>query len=254
MATQQMVQAAMDETARRELGAALERLHNKGNLVVRVADVLGGTLGRAGEAVLRRMGLPASHPMLTAIAEAALTRAYDVAILGIEVPSAPLNAPLAAASGIAGGFAGALGFLPDASFTTLLIMRAIAQVARAQGEDLTSEAGRAACVEVFSLRANDESGYFAARLMLQSNSARALLANVASRWGTVLGEKFAAQAMPLAGALAGAALNTAFLAHYRGLAQAHFTIRRLQRVFGPAAIATAAPALRPVEDARFFED
>jgi len=48
-------------------------------------------------------------------------------------------------------------------------------------------------------------------------------------------------------------LNTAFLTHYRRLARAHFSIRRLERKFGPAAIQAAAPELRPVDDARFFE-
>ncbi len=90
--------------------------------------------------------------------------------------------------------------------------------------------------------------------MLQGTAARTLLARVAARWGLVLGEKFAAQAVPLLGAAAGAALNTAFLAHYRRLARAHFSIRRLERQYGHAAIHAAAPELRPVEDARFFED
>jgi hypothetical protein len=243
----------LDIDARRELAAALAALHQQNGFVVRAADLLGRTFGYAGQAILRRFGLHADHPALTAIAEKALTRAYDVAILGINLPGPQRRAgiPLAAASGIAGGLAGPLGFLPDATFTTLLIMREIATIARAEGEDLTTEAGRAACVQVFSLRSGDEAGYFSARLMLQGTAARGLLASVAARWGAVLGEKFAAQAVPLAGAAAGATLNTAFLDHYRRLARAHFTIRRLERTYGEAAVRAVAPELAPVVDARF---
>ncbi len=237
------LEPALDDAARRELAASLAALRAPGGLVVRAADVMGATLGRAGDALVRKLSPKAGPLALTEIADAALRRAYGIAILGIEVPLTRLGPPLAAASGIAGGLAGPLGFLPDASFTTLLIMRAIAQAAREQGEDLRSDSGRAACVQVFSLRGADEGGYFAARLMLQSTSARALLSQVAARWGAVLGEKFAAQAVPVAGALAGAALNTAFLAHYRRVARAHFTIRRLERQFGADAVRAAAPVL-----------
>jgi hypothetical protein len=249
MDTPPALQPPLDDTARRELAASLAALRARGGLVVRAADLLAATLGRAGEALLRQLSPKIGHAALTDIAEAALRHAYDIAILGINVPLTRLGTPLAAASGIAGGLAGPLGFLPDAGFTTLLIMRAIAQIAREQGEDLTSESGRAACVQVFSLRSFDEGGYFAARLMLQGGSARALLTRVAASWGAVLGEKFAAQAVPVAGALAGAALNTAYLDHYRHLARAHFTIRRLERTFGATAVREAAPA----EDARFHE-
>ncbi len=241
----------LDETARAELAAALAALRRKNGLVVRAADLL----GRAGISLLGPFGVPANHPLLTSIAQSALDRAYDVAILGIDLP-APNRAsfPLVAASGIAGGLAGAAGFVPDALFTTLMIMRDIACIARDSGEDLSKESGRAACVQVFSLRGGDEAGYLSARFVLQGTAARGLLAQVAARWGLVLGEKFAAQAVPILGAAAGAALNGAFLAHYRGLAKAHFTIRRLERTYGPAAIRAVAPELAPQTDAKFMED
>ncbi len=243
---------ALNDAARRELAAALADLHRRDGLVVRAADLL----GRAGTRMLHPFGIAPDHPILTTIAQAALERAYDIAILGLDLPIARTGAslPLVAASGIAGGFAGPAGFVPDALFTTLMIMREVARAARDAGEDLSTETGRAACIHIFSLRTGDEAGYFSARFMLQGTAARTLLARVAARWGLVLGEKFAAQAVPLLGAAAGAALNTAFLAHYRRLARAHFSIRRLERQYGHAAIHAAAPELRPVEDARFFED
>ena len=43
----------------------------------------------------------------------------------------------------------------------------------------------------------------------------------------------------------GAALNTAFLQHYRDAARAHFVVRRLERSFGAAAVRQAASAAQP---------
>lgn len=249
------VSPALGTAGRAELAGALALLHKPSGLIVRAADLLGRTIGRAGEGALRRFGLDTKNPSLGGIAAAALTRAYDIAILGIDlpVPQRQISKPLVAASGLAGGFAGVLGFLPDATFTTLMIMREIARIARESGEDLGKEEARAACVQVFSLKSGDEAGYFSARLMLQGTAARGLIARVAASWGAVLGEKFAAQSVPLAGAAAGAALNAAFLDHYRRLAQAHFTIRRLERTYGPAAIRAVAPDLVPQTDVSFFE-
>jgi hypothetical protein len=202
--------------------------------------------------MLGSLGLRPDSTILADIAQVALTRAYDVVLLGMALPGPMPRAsgPLVAASGFAWGFAGFAGFLPDATFTTLMILREIARIAQESGEDLHSEEGRAACVAVFSLRADDEAGYFSSRLLLEGTAARGLLARLASGWGAVLGEKFAAQAVPVAGALAGAALNAAFLDHYRRLATAHFAIRRLRRIYGDAAV----DAVPIVEDAKFLEE
>jgi hypothetical protein len=245
--------AELDPRTQMELDAAVAELRRGGSTIVRLADLLGRFLGRAGDSMLRRVGLSTSHPAFTPLAQIALDRAYDAAILGIDMPgSQRASLPAVALSGFLGGFAGLAGFLPDAVFTTLVIMRDIARIAREEGEDLATEEGRAACVRVFSLGVGDEAGYISARLMLQGTAARAMLSRVAVRWGSVLGEKFAAQAVPLAGAAAAVALNTAFLEHYRRLARAHFTIRRLERSHGRERVRNAAGLVEnPEEDAPF---
>jgi hypothetical protein len=245
----------LDESAQAELAAARQALRAPGSLVVRAADFLGRSLAGASHRLLDRFGGMPHRPdnaLLTDIANTALSRAYDMVILGHALPGPPARAsgPLVAVSGFAWGFAGFAGFLPDATFTTLMILRDITRIAREHGEDLATEPARAACLEVFALRAGDEAGYLSSRLLLEGAAARGLLARLAASWGAVLGEKFAAQALPVAGALAGAALNTAFLDQYRRLAKAHFAIRRLRRVYGDAAV-EAVPFL---EDARFLED
>ena len=239
-----IVASRLDSAALAELQAAFAELKRGSGPVVRAADMLGRFLGRAGDGMLRRVGLGINHPALTDLAAIALGRAYDLAILGMDkdgtAPALSPAMPAVALSGFVGGFAGLAGFLPDATLTTLLILRDVARIAREHGEDLTTETARAACVQVFALKSGDEAGYFSARMMLQGNAARALLAQVATRWGPVLGEKLAAGAVPVAGAVAASVLNTAFLAHYRRLARAHFTIRKLERLHGRALVRAAA--------------
>jgi EcsC protein family len=55
---------------------------------------------------------------------------------------------------------------------------------------------------------------------------------VAARFGLVVTQKVAAQALPLVGALGGAAVNYAFIEHFQDVARGHFTVRRLERIYG----------------------
>jgi len=96
-----------------------------------------------------------------------------------------------------------------------------------------------------------ESGYFAVRGMLAKSVSEAarfiaergvvkegspilvrFITQVASRFGVVVTQKVAAQALPVVGALGGAAVNYAFIEHFQEVARAHFTVRRLERVYG----------------------
>ena len=40
------------------------------------------------------------------------------------------------------------------------------------------------------------------------------------------------QALPVIGALGGAAVNYAFMEHFQDVARGHFTVRRLERTYG----------------------
>ena len=252
-----MATIALDDAAHAELAAALHRLDRGRGLIVRMADLLGGAVNMASRFGLARMGMSRGvQSRFSGVAEAALARAYDVAVLGLnreddQVKRARSNLTRAAviASGAVSGFTGLAGFIPDATFTTLTIMRDIARAAMAQGEDLSSEEARRACLEVFAFRSqadSDESelGYFSARMVFQGRPFTMLISEVAARYGVVLGEKFSLQAVPIMGAVAGASLNAAFLDHYRNLAAAHFTIRRLERVHGRDVVRAAATALK----------
>ncbi|HEY8578284.1 MAG TPA: EcsC family protein, partial [Beijerinckiaceae bacterium] len=151
---------------------------------------------------------------------------------------------------------------------TTLILRAIADIARAEGEDLRDPEAALACLEVFALggrtTADDhlDSGYFLVRgLLAQAVSEAAahvarhgvaqegapalvrLIAAIAARFGVGVSQKAAAQAAPVFGAVGGAAINYAFAAHFQSLAHGHFTVRRLERTYGPATVRAAYDAL-----------
>lgn len=252
--------------AQDELERALERLQAGRGLLVRLADLMGAAAGRVGLLSARGLGLPANlQTRLRGLAEAALGRAFDIAVVGFRDGAAVRahNDRLAGraaqamvvASGLAGGVGGVSLFLPDIGFTTVAIMREIARIAREEGEDLGSADGRRACLEVFALKGigaepgESELGYFSARAMMRGTPMVMLVSEVASRYGLALGQKLSLQMIPVAGALCGASLNAAFLAHYQELARAHFTIRRLERTHGDR-VHAAADAVRERLQAR----
>jgi hypothetical protein len=45
-------------------------------------------------------------------------------------------------------------------------------------------------------------------------------------------QKAIAQAIPAIGALGGAAVNTAFMAHFQNVASGHFVMKRLEGLYG----------------------
>ena len=66
-----------------------------------------------------------------------------------------------------------------------------------------------------------------------------LIAQIASRFGVAVTQKLAAQAVPVIGALGGAAVNYAFIDHFQEVARAHFVVRRLERRYGKEAVRAA---------------
>ena len=64
--------------------------------------------------------------------------------------------------------------------------------------------------------------------------------------------KLSAQAAPVVGAAGGAAVNIAFLEHFRSIAEGHFTVRRLERLHGAVAVRAAYQDLATQRDARFM--
>jgi len=174
-----------------------------------------------------------------------------------EPPSPWLHKLMTAASGAAGGAFGLAALPLELPLSTCLILRSIADIARSQGHDISSPEGRLDCLAVFALGSDSksddaaDSGYWAARAALgkavsdaaswaATGSAGAasapamvrLVESIAARFGVTVSEQIAAKAVPVAGAVAGAAVNLMFMGHYQRVATAHFTVRRLERLYG----------------------
>ena len=114
--------------------------------------------------------------------------------------------------------------------------------AKRAGFDPAEDAIRAACLEVFaagSPMAGDDgvnSAFLSARLTVTGPALQKLVAAVTPRLAAALGQKLAAQAVPILGAVTGAALNAAFLRYYREMARIRFQLMRLSVQHGAEAV------------------
>ncbi|NJD38324.1 MAG: EcsC family protein [Geobacter sp.] len=239
-----------------DLHYAQELLESQG-LAAKISTMVGAPL----EVGLNK--LPQSwHGAIQRATRKSLEKALAVAVatLGGETGMTPTNRRHAIAAGISGAAGGILG-LPalalELPVSTTIMLRSIAEIARSQGEDMRLPDARLQCVQVLALGgrtdADDrgEAGYFAARAALSKAVSDAaahlaryglsqqgapalvrLISQVAARFSVVVTEKAAAQAVPVVGALGGAAINTVFIRHFQSMATGHFIIRRLERLHG----------------------
>ena len=243
---------------REALAAAVQRLESPG-LVGRLAALAGKPVGFIQSA------LPATASTAVAkLAKRALERALDVALFSLQnrsiIGGRKFHSGLACASGAIGGAFGLAALAVELPVSTTIMLRAIAAIAQEEGEDLADPRTGLACLEVFALGGpRDEDGaeadYFVVRAMLArglvevadfaidkgaiGESAPVLvrfLTQIASRFGVVVSEKVAAQAVAVVGAVGGAAVNLAFIEHFQDLARGHFTVRRLESVYGVDAV------------------
>jgi hypothetical protein len=237
------------------LGRAVKLLENPG-LAARLANYAGVPL----EALFKRLPASAGNAVRQSVS-VALERCLDMALYRIDggfrfLRSTRMSKVAVAASGAAAGAFGIAALAAELPVTTALMLRSIAQIARAEGEDVTSPEGRVNCLEVLALGGHAgeddqaEIGYFAVRAALAQevtaairflNTASAresapvlirLLESIGARFGIVVSEKAAAGAIPAIGALGSATVNVLFMDHFQGMAKGHFAIRRLERKYG----------------------
>jgi hypothetical protein len=142
--------------------------------------------------------------------------------------------------------------------TTVLIMHSILDIARSEGADISASAVKRECLNVFAFGGPNvsddavDTSYYAARIaLLKGNDQIAALlvrkagdalavyaATLAPRYAPVVAEKLIAQSAPIVGALGGAAINVLFTDHFQDKAHGHFTVLRLEGVYGPDPIRT----------------
>lgn len=251
-----------------DLRRAKALLENPG-LVAKLSNTLGSPIERGMKL------LPAKwQKTVHSATEAALTKALDVAVSSLGERRAKssndrLHKVAVAASGAAGGAFGVLAIGIELPISTTLILRSIADIAAAEGENPRNIETKLACLSVFALGSDKssrdnstESGYFAARSALATAVSEAakhlaekgmskggapalvrLISLIAARFGIVVSQKTAAQLVPVLGAAGGAIINTLFIGHYQDVARGHFIVRRLEKIHGAEPVKLAYEAL-----------
>jgi hypothetical protein len=253
------------------LAGAVEQLERPG-LAARLADVVGTPveklLARLPSAVQSQMSRITEEALSKSLSVALRTIDDE----SIRAPRKLTHKVAATISGVAGGMFGAPALVAELPITTIIILRSIADIARSKGEDLSDPAARLACLEVFALGsggADDAAGafdplcgdaeaeagfirasYFVARAAMaqqvtaaaeiltrgtassSSSALTKLIAKIAQRFGIAVSEKAAAQAIPVVGAVGGGLINALFVDHFQNTADAHFTVRSLERTYG----------------------
>lgn len=144
-----------------------------------------------------------------------------------------VNASLTAALGAAGGFGGVTSALAELPVTVTVLLRAIQAVAAQHGFDPAHESVKFDCLQVLAANGpftEDEGADLSMleqRAGLAVGGAKWVGAVVVPKLAPVLGQKLAAQAVPVIGAAMGAATNYAFTSYYQDIAHVHFRLRKL---------------------------
>jgi hypothetical protein len=242
------------------IGWAMKGLNSIGNMIQTKVDLLPGKQQKWLQKV--------SYDVLLRVVKANL-----FSMKKEQKPNAPLNKTykaLVTSSGILGGAFGIAAFAADLTLTTKLMMRSIMDIARSEGENLEELDSQLACLQVFALGGKSkhddtlETAYYATKITLDTSVKAATkgagkvagsllqgsanpflqaLGVIASRFSIQVSEKFVAQAVPIIGAAGGGAINLAFIHHFQGMAQAHFSIRRLERTYGKDIIKSTYEAI-----------
>jgi uncharacterized protein (DUF697 family) len=207
------------------------RYRKAGGLGIEVLSLVGGQ----ADSLLDRLPPPVRGKLEEATL-AALEQAMKAAHSSRSVvpdQKSWLNRSVGAAMGAVGGMGGLPTAMAELPVTTTLLLRVIQGVATEYGFDPESESVQFDCVRVFAsagpLEHDDgaDLGFISARLALAGPAVHALMKRVAPRLAVVLGQKLAAQAVPVLGAAAGAATNYAYTSYYQDMAHVHFGLRRL---------------------------
>lgn len=225
---------------RPETEAALDRLARR----FRAADGLGmqvlSMMGGQAEGLIERLPVQVRGQL-----DGATRRALEVAFEAAHRSrgrfadrSDWLNTAMTTAMGAAGGFGGLPTALAELPVTTTVLLRAIQGIAADEGFDPDDEQVRMQCMQVFAAAgplARDDGtdiAFLSARITLTGAAVHGMIARVAPRLATVLGQKLATQTVPVLGAMAGAATNYAFTTYYQEMARVYFGLRALARDSG----------------------
>ncbi|MDT8409555.1 MAG: EcsC family protein [Wenzhouxiangellaceae bacterium] len=239
-----------------QLRRARVLLDNPG-LAARISDLAGAPIERSFQMLPERW-----YRSVQEASRKTIETALEVALgtMDTETPgpaSSRWHTMAATTAGAAGGAFGLAALALELPVSTTIMLRSIADIARSEGEDLRLPEARLACLQVLALGGSDtrddaaETGYFTVRAAMARTVSECaahvarkglidksapvivrLISQIASRFSIVVSQKAAAQSIPIAGAIGGAAVNALFIDHFQNMARGHFIIRRLERTHG----------------------
>lgn len=256
----------MDPDDLKNLEAAVGVLERP-TFAMRIVNLIGVPIEAATKLLPARAGALVSRATTLAVRKALVAAVSTMGKKHRRFTSKWLHRAAVVGSGGVGGFFGLPGLAVELPISTVIMLRAIADIARSEGEDLGSVEGQLACVEVFALGGPgptddaSETAYYAVRIALAKALTEAaehiaarglaegapvvvrLIARIAARFDLVVSEKLAAQAVPVVGAASGAAINLLFVSTFQKTASGHFTVRRLERKYGLDVVKAAYEAI-----------
>jgi hypothetical protein len=221
-----------------EIALIAVRYRKAGGVGLQVLNLLGGQaeglLDRLPDPVKLRLSEATERALHVALGAAQKSRSV------VPDQAGWLNTAAATAMGAAGGFGGLPSALAELPITTTVLLRAIQGVAAEYGYDPAEPEILSECLHVFSSAgplAHDDgadTGFLSARMTLTGPAMQAMIARIAPKLSAALGQKLAAQAVPVIGAVAGAATNYAYTSYYQEMAHVHFALKRAGDVHGIA--------------------
>ncbi len=231
----QSIAAPLDALTEGEIGALVRRARSAGGPLMKAITFAGGK----AETWLQVLP-PGVKTALEGATADALEYAYGAASAVRGMRAAPDmgrwgHRVAVALSGGAGGFAGLASSLVELPATVSIMFGAIQKIAGRYGFDPQDERVRMECLTVFAsgtpLRADDgvDISFLASRVALTGAGVHAMIGRIAPKLTVVLGQKLAAQAVPVVGAVAGAGVNLAFLRYYEELAHVRFGLLKIAR-------------------------
>ena len=232
-----------------EIDVLARRYRRANGPVIALVNRLGGSLESQMSMIPAAM-----RARLEGVVAQALDASYGIAGQGARLPDMGARGPMMAAmaSGAAGGAGGLVTSFAELPVTITVILHAIRREAAAAGYDPDTPWVRAECLRVFgagSPLAQDDginTSFLSARLTITGPALQKIIATVAPKLAAALGQKVMAQAVPVIGAVAGAALNAAFVSYYAEIARIRFALFRLSETHGVEPVLAAfAKAVEP---------
>jgi hypothetical protein len=246
----------MEKRDSNDLKMAVNLLEKPG-LSIRLINLLGYPIEGIVQALPRRIGQAIGNTATKAVGTAFYAALSTMNKKSHGRPFRWTHRVMVFVSGVVGGFFGLPGLIVELPISTGLMLRSIADIARSEGEELSSIDTHLACITVFALGGRSrkdnaaDTTYYVVRAAVTRTLSEAaefitqrgimeegapiairVMANLASRFGVIVTDKIAAEMVPILGALGGASINLLFINHFQATARGHFIVRRLERKYG----------------------